>query len=269
MGVSGAWKGRRTGAYVDLPQALPRVDPAHASNTPADPTIGAWGAPSVAAVESDPAPYLWEQVDWVANGGDGLVLDVTPADHAEGGPTVAYRSGFTVGAVNPGDVDQQAASAAAHGRDFGSDRASTYGAPPTQFADERYESARFEGVGPVSLAPQVFTRGLNGLADNNPDGFRPGYVEQNWVDRKFAVGERVHDMRILTPDLPFVDTDAPPPADPGAYNSPFSSLARMVTSVNQRPMIRREAPPVDQDVISDGSGAGYGDAYAAGTEWVG
>lgn len=264
MGVTGAWKSRRTGAYVDLPPALPRIDPAHAANTPGDPTIGAWGAPSVDTVDPEPAPYIFEQVDWVANDAGGLVLDVTPTDHAEGMPAVAYRDGPTVGAVNPGDVDQLAASAAAHGRDFGSDRASTYGAPPVQAADERYWSTRFEGVGPVAVAPQVFKP----TDDSYPEGFRPGYVEQFGVDRKLYVGERVHDMRILTPNLPYVETDAPVPADPGPYNSPFSSLARAITNVNARPMMRREAPAVDQDTISDGTDEQYADAYSAGTEWV-
>lgn len=263
MGVTGAWKGRRTGAYVDLPQALPRVDPAHAANVPGDPTLGAWGAPSVDQVDPDPAPYVWEQIDWVATG-DGLVLDVTPTDHNDGMPLVAYRDGPTVGAVNPGDVDMLAASAAAHGRDYGSDRAATYGAPPIQSTDERYWSARFAGVGPVQLAPQVF----KSTDDSYPEGFRPGIVEQTGVDRKLYVGERVHDMRILTPNTPFIDQDAPPPAGAGQYNSPFSSLARAMTTVNARPMLRREAPAVDQDVMTDGTDEQYADAYGAGTEWV-
>lgn len=269
MGISGTWKNRHTAGYVDLPPALPHVDPAHGQHTMADPTVGAWGAPSVDAVDPAPAPYVWEQVDWVATDVGGLVLDVTPQDHAEGMPAVAYRDGFTVGAVNPGDVDQLAASAAAHGRDYGSDRASTYGAPPLQAHDERYESVRFDGVGPVSINPQVFTRGLNGLAENNPDGFRLGHIEQHWVDRKLHVGERVHDMRLLTPNTPYMETDAPVPDNPGAYNSPFSSLARMVTSVNQKPMMRRETPAVDPATISDGTeSAAIADPYGAGTEWV-
>lgn len=269
MGVTGSWKNRRTGAYVDLPQALPRLDPAHYTPTPADPTLGAWGAPSVDAVDPDPAPYLYEQVDWVATDVGGLVLDVTPTTHTEGMAQVNYTEGFTLpGGAAPGDVAMLAASAAAHGRDYGGDRASTYGAPPLQAHDERYESTRFEGVGPIELNPQVFTRGLNGLADNNPDGFRRGFVEQHWVDRKLYVGERVHDYRILTPNTPFVDENAPVPADPGPYNSPFSSLARMVDSVNMRPMMRREAPPVDEGMVSDGSGPAVYDPYGAGTEWV-
>lgn len=268
MGVRGAWGRARTGAYVDLPEPLPRVDPRHGQNTTDDPTLGSWGAPSVDVVDPEAATYIYEQVDYVATDVGGLVLDVTPATHAEGIVGENFADGFTVGAVNPGDVAYLAASAAAHGRDYGGDRASTYGAPPLQAHDERYESVRFDGVGPVQLNPQVFTRGLNGLADNNPDGFRLGHIEQHWVDRKLYVGERVHDFRILTPNTPYVETDSAPPADASVYNSPFSSLARMVTTVNQRPMIRREAPPASQGDVTDGTESLYTDPYSAGSEWV-
>lgn len=261
MAISGAW--RQRSFYVDNPEPLHTAAPEHAQAQAADPTLGAWGAPPI--LDETPAPYIIEQVDWVANT-DGLVLDFTPTTHDQGVPGASHAEAFTgYGQVAPpADVAMAAASGRAHGLDHGADAQSSYAAPPYQAADERYHAARFEGLGAVEVAPESLTRGLNGLAVNNPDGFRRGWVDQFWVDRKLYVGERVHDARLLTPDLPYVETSQPVPEGAGPYNSPFSSMARILDTVAQRPMLRREPPPMGQGQVTDGSE----DTYAAGADWV-
>jgi hypothetical protein len=49
--------------------------------------------------------------------------------------------------------------------------------------------------------------------------------------------------------------DAPPPAKPDQYSSPFSSLQRFRTDLKSRPMLRRVPAPFDEDLITDGSNA--------------
>lgn len=136
--------------------------------------------------------------------------------------------------------------------DHGAAIAGVYGEPMTRFADERYITERFEGNTVPDVNPVALQRGRNGLTENNPDGFRLGWVERYFENRKFPIGERVHDHRIIYPDLPQFDEGAPP-ISAGAYPVPFGSLSRNITSVNQTPQSRREPPPMFGDLIVDGA----------------
>jgi hypothetical protein len=55
----------------------------------------------------------------------------------------------------------------------------------------------------------------------------------------------------------------PVPAGASQYNSPFALLARAITRP-VTPMIRRDPPPIDAPVVSDGADT----LYAAQTDWV-
>ena len=136
--------------------------------------------------------------------------------------------------------------------DHGAAVAGVFGPPMTRFDDERYITERFEGISVPDVNPVALQRGRNGLVENNPEGFRLGWVERYFENRKFPVGERVHDHRIVFPDLPQFDDGAAPIAS-GAYPVPFGSLARNITNVNQRPQARREPPPMFGDVVTDGA----------------
>jgi hypothetical protein len=271
VGFSGSWL--RQDFTVDPYTPLHQSDPAHAEQLPGDPTVGAWSGPEI--LRDDPAPYLvGESVPWVVDT-DGLVLDTTPDDHEEGYDSENYGESFTMpwdgGA--PADVAQARASAVAHGTDFGSSRKGNYDTPPFQAHDERYLSYRIEGFGPIEL-PQLVgggMRGLNSYGVNNPalesyggQGFRYGYTEQFVVDRKMYDAERMTDERLITANTATGIDDQPVPANPGAYNTPFSSLARILTTVNQKPMMRRQPPAMDQSVITDGAE----DLYDAESDWV-
>lgn len=271
MGFSGGWL--RQNFTVDPPTPLHQADPSHFEQTPADPTVGAWSGPAI--LQDDPAPYLvGESVPWVVDT-DGMVIDTTPDDHSVGYDSENFREYDTEpwdgGA--PADVAQARASAIAHGTDYGSARKHVYDTPPFQAADERYLSYRIEGFGPIELPALVGggQRGLNSYGVNNPglesyggQGFRFGYTEQFVVDRKMYDPERITDERLITANTATGIHDQPVPANPGAYNEPFSSLARILRTVNQKPMMRRQPPPMDQSVMTDGTE----DLYDAESEWV-
>lgn len=272
MGISGSWL--KNNFMVDPPTPLHQADPSHATPEPGDPTQGAWSGPPI--LHEDPAPYLvGESVPWVVDT-DGLVLDLSEwGDHETGYDSENFTESFTQpwdgGA--PADVAQARASAAAHGHNLGAARAHVYDTPPFQAYDERYLSQRIEGFGPIELPTLAGggQRGLNSYPVNNPalesyggKGFRFGFTEQFTVDRKMYDPERVHDERLIIPNTATSIDDQPVPGDPGPYNVPFSSLSRIIANVNQKPLMRRQPPPIDQSIMQDGTEG----LYDADTDWV-
>jgi hypothetical protein len=272
VGFTGSWL--KTNFFVDPPTPLHQADPSHAEAEPGDPTQGAWSGPPI--LDSDPAPYLvGESVPWVVDT-DGHVLDFTPwGDHDQGYDSENYGESFTMpwdgGA--PADVHQAHASALSHGTDFGAARKHVYDTPPFQAFDERYRAERVEGLGPVELPALAGggQRGLNSYGVNNPGlesyggrGFRYGFTEMFTVDRRMYDPTRVNDERLITANTATSIDDQPVPEDPGPYNAPFTSLSRILTTVNQSPMLRRSPPAFDQSIMTDGSD----DVYDAESEWV-
>lgn len=272
MGFSGSWL--KTNYFVDPPTPLHQADPSHAMPEPGDPTVGAWSGPAI--LQQDPAPYLvGESVPWVVDT-EGLTLDLTPwGDHEDGYDSENYSESFTMpwdgGA--PADVAQAHATGLAHSRDYGAAHKHVYDTPPFQAADERYLGEYIEGFGPLEIPVLAGggQRGLNSYGVNNPPlesygghGFRYGFTEMMTVDRKMYDPERVHDERLISANTVTEIDDQPVPGDAGPYNEPFSSLARILTTVNQRPMVRRQPPPMDQSVMTDGTD----DVYDAGSDWV-
>lgn len=265
---------------VTEPERLHVADPAHSLRDVPDPNP-VWGAPPGTAVGADylddypagPDPWVVET--------DGLVLDVTPDDdHTIGGrganipewPTMPTDAGA------PGDVMLAQQSAADHSDPYGGSLAANYALPVFQAADERYLSARFEGMPGVELPALVGggMRGLNGYAVNNPplemyggQGFRRGWVEQSWVDRKMYDATREYGVRWNQPNVADVATNQPSvPVDNASAAGPltFDSLARIITRQWQKPTIRREPVAPAESLIDDGSGDVYAGAF--GVDWV-
>lgn len=147
--------------------------------------------------------------------------------------------------------------------DQGAAREALFEPPLLQAHDERYLSARFEGVATSPVPDVALRRGLNADPVNNPEGFRLGWVEQNWVDRKMYDPERIHDRRLNLVNT--ADVDQNQPGQPVPFGNPFASLARAITTVAQKPMIRREPPPISESVVTDGSEDMYD---ATETDWV-
>lgn len=247
--LGNAW--REKAFYTDPDERLHVADPAHAQK--ADDPNPTWEAP--ADIENQPE-YLYAQDaivdDWVADNA-GMVLDLTPVDHQDGGD-------FGVTAPGP---ETTAANAAVAGRSVGADKDSNYVPPLVQDASTQYIDKRFEGVPATGVSPTALTRGLNANPENNPDGFRRGWVEQTFVDRKLQIGERFHDRRWLTPNTATVAADQPPVT--GTSGNPFTGLARAFTSISQTPMIRREPVSMSESVTTDGSEQQYDSNFG---DWV-
>lgn len=250
MAYTGAWK--RTAGYYFVPDEgrVHTADPAHAITDAPDPIAFVYTAP-LGIDYTDEAISEYPGMEWVTDT-PGLVLDMTPRQH-EGGDT---------GRVFADDPTMLADSGARHGVDYGAARAHNYVPADTRAANETFDHERFEVPLSTAIDPTALQRGLNGLALNNPDGYRPGHNEWFRPNRKFLIGERRHDHRPLTPNTATTGTDRPPV--PTQYGTPFAAWARAITNVNATPVQRREPEGISQAITADLSHAG--DAYV--TDWV-
>jgi hypothetical protein len=236
--------------YQPTPRAVHQVDPAHADTTTAP---GSYQALAYAAPPADPvgATSPYPGMEWVVSTG-GLTIDQTPEDHQDGSVKGVY--------MDP--VGQTIASGRAHTEDYGASRFRNHAQPGLQWAREHYTSSRFEVPLDTQTNPVALQRGLNGLPENNPDGFRNGFDFQPLVDRKFEVGVRYHDEHVAEVNTAAIVKNLPVPGGP--YSSPFSMLARAITQP-VRPMIRRDPPPIDAPIVADGSESLYA---ADSRQWV-
>lgn len=272
-GFSGGWLARQF--YTDPPEALHQIDPAHATPEAADPTLGAWQGPPI--LNSDPAPYMvGESVPFVVDTG-GLVYgdQMDWGDHEDGygGPNFREWEQEPYDAAPPADIAQGAAWGAAHGQDRGAAVRHAYDPGPLIDQTDHYVANRVEGFGPIELPALAGggQRGLNSYGVNNPPlemyggrGFRYGVTEQFHAFRRMYDPTRVNDERMVLVNTMDTASDQTVPDDAGPYNSPFNEFARAIRDVNQKPMMRRVPPSIDQSIMSDGED----DIYAADSEWV-
>lgn len=247
------WR-QKAGYYLDPLTVIHQADPAHAANW-GDPNP-VWEAPPEIADENTPA-YLYDQDmlsgDWVQDGGDGLVLDTTPVDHTEGAE-------FDVTPFGPETTAENAATA---GKSFGADRNDSFYPNPVMDYTTVQTIPRFQGLDSPAphINPVVLVRGLNSYGDNNPEGFRRGWVEQTFTDRKLQVpawNARDHDRRLLTANTAYANNQLQPPVE-GTSGVPFSSLAKSLKDISQKPMMRRLPESISESVITDGAEQGYDD----------
>lgn len=198
---------------------------------------------------------------WITPGN----LDQTPEYISEDYPEPDYFFAETNGVTidNTDYMSHEAPRSPMTAPDEGAARDGLFEPPLLQAHDERYLSARFEGLQTSPVNDAQLRRGLNADPMNNPDGFRFGWVEQNFVDRKLYDPERIHDRRLNLVNTADLVMDQP--AQPTPWGNPFAGMARAITSVSQKPMIRRTPPPVDESVVTDGSEDTY-DAHE--TDWV-
>lgn len=216
MAYSGSWL---RNAYKDPNAApVPTADPAH-------------------GVTNDPGPAPYTHAAPV-------LTEVGPIGPYPGSEWVVCTPGTV---IDHTDYETHDASTA----DSGAARQGLYAVPPATFADERYTSVEFDGFGGQDVNPVALRRGLNSFPENNPDGFNPGHAQVNTfaVYRKLAIGQRVHDQRIVTPNTAYRQVNAPPPVNGNPYTPIFGSLAKPFQRVYQRPALRREPPPMSDDVL--------------------
>lgn len=272
-GFSGGWLSKQF--YVDPPEPLHQIDPSHTIPEAADPTLGAWQGPAI--LNTDPAPYIvGESVPFVVDTGGMVYGDEGEwGDHYDGygGPNFREWDQLPSDAAPVADVMQGAAWAAAHGEDQGAALRHVYDPGPLIDNTDTYWANRVEGFGPIELPALAGggQRGLNSYAVNNPplemyggQGFRYGITEQFNAFRRMYDPTRVNDERLVQVNTMDTASDQVETADPGPYNSPFDEFARAITTVTQRPMMRRVPAAIDQSIMSDGED----ELYAADTEWV-
>jgi hypothetical protein len=249
MPLSGAWLAARRAP--DPQQAvLHQADPEHfepgSADYGADPAV--WQAPPYHEVTPGPPVLGFE---WVARS-PGITLTEPDEGHGQA-PGHTYDDGGFSGQNREPAVQWQ-------------------------HSDESYETMVVEGQpGAISAqSDEALRRGKNAEAANNPpdasyggEGFRRGIYRWWNVNRRFSPPWRIHDQRVVAPWLATVIGDAPTPAEPGPYNSPFSSLSRARRTINARPSIRRIPPSFDEAVITDGSESTmFGAPPLIGGQWV-
>lgn len=231
MAFSGGW---REGAYV-VPDEYARSEPdrRHTEHPAAGDEANAptYRTPP----QDDPGVYgEYPGLDWVVQTGGRMVDTSDQRSHERD------------------DSDRGAAVAGA------------FGEKAFAFHDEQYTHEAFEFTASSEVNPVALQRGLNGLAQNNPDGWRAGLNLPTWANRRFPIGERRTDERAVLPDVAYAEGPAEPLSD-GPYPTAFGSLARAITNVNQRPQTRREPPPMLADEVTDGSPF---EAAVIGADWV-
>jgi hypothetical protein len=183
------------------------------------------------------------------------VLDETTPGHQAGYVGDAYSHPATL--------------QAAHRVDEGAHVRNRYHPDAFEFAHEHYYDATVEGSPAPAIVDRAqgpYGRGLSSAPMNNAGNerdrpgrsgvvWRPGVYRWHNVNRDFTPPRRAHDFRWLRPDVVTYIGDAPPPAKPDQYSSPFSSLQRFRRDIKSRPMLRRVPAPFDEDLIYDGSNA--------------
>lgn len=242
MTYTGAWKASTNFYYDPQTGKVHTADRAHAVTDASDPIAYVYTAPLGLDYTDDPIPE-YPGVEWVTQE-PGRIGDMTPISHNGGdtGPTFATDEGM------------QADSLARHSVDYGGSRDYNYAEPIFRFSDETFDMVIRDGATPeppTTVSTVALQRGLNGLPENNPDGWRAGHIEWFRPNRRFYEGTRTHDARPLIPNVAQLGTEQPPVPTP--YGNPFTSLARAMTTVNNRPMMRREPTPMSQDITTDGS----------------
>lgn len=247
------YSGVSTVRYTDpLSEPVHVVDAAHGVVDLEDAgTPWVIAAPELPAVaQADPYPGL-EWVDTYRT----PELDQTDYRSHEGRDTYPAQ---------PDRVAQQQVSGIGHSENQGAALRQTWFAPRPRILREQQVNDRRPGIGPgasLGVNPVALQRGLNALPENNPDGFHPGTVRRYMIDRKFYAGQRVHDQRPLIPRTVTLIGNVPPTGAPNG--SPFSSFARSIKNVWQRPDQRREPEGVTAAALTDGMAGVYQAAYPA------
>lgn len=232
---SGAWRDQ-SNYMVRALAPNPGVDPAHSRiDAPDEGSRPPSGAPPLDlapmyATEPEDAAYAY------AIDTPGLVLDMEPPGHNTGDlsgpvPNPAHR-------INRGGPARQH-----HEERF------------LRQHDEHPQTTRVETTPDRMGDPTVATlRGDNSLPQNNPEGYRYGWIVWRRTNRRmFQMGPELrHTERLLRPTLAAAASDSPTSLNPGRYASPYGTLTKFIESRLQFPILRRNPPEVQENVTDDG-----------------
>jgi hypothetical protein len=231
-------------------------DPEHRRPGAGDPNPS-WDAP----VYADAGQFA---TDIVPGGVMSEALEPPPPVTLLDQTTPGHQAGYV------GDAYSQPLTLqAAHEVDEGAHVKNRYFTDAFELWNEHYYDAWQDGSPAPAIVERAqgpYGRGINSAPMNNTGNerdrpgrtgvaWRPGRYQWHNVNRDFSPPRRAHGFRWVRPDVVTHIGDAPPPAKPDQYSSPFSSLQRFRTDIKSRPMLRRVPAPFDEDLIYDGSAA--------------
>jgi hypothetical protein len=250
----GAWARQQFTEDADRFTVETGPDPEHRRPGAGDPNPS-WNAP----VYADVGQFA---TDVIPGGVHTEALDPPPPVRVLDDTTPGHQAGYVGDAYSqPGTLQ------AAHALDEGAHVRNRYHPDGFQFDHEHYYDLWLDGSHAPAIVDRAqgpYGRGLTSAPMNNVgnERARPGRSGVIWragryqwhnINRRFTPPRRAHDFRWLRPDVVTHIGDAPPPAKPDQYSSPFSSLQRFRTDLKSRPMLRRVPAPFDEDLIYDGS----------------
>jgi hypothetical protein len=254
---SGAW--RSQSRFIDRALAPnPGVDPSHSRRDIPDPGQISLGnpradQPPLFLTEGPDDSYAYE-IDT-----PGLNLDIEPYTHDAGDEEPFHPTG-QVGQVATAGYrvmaePYQDASLGPHNVDRGGVTAHNYINVDLRDSTENWQTTRFENQPTTGDLTVAALRGTNSLPENNPDGYRNGWVIWRRMNRQMFRDERTHTERPYRPITAARSVQSPDmtAANSNRYTSPFSWQAAAYKLTEQFPMLRRTPPAWDQSNISDGS----------------
>lgn len=169
---------------------------------------------------------------------------------------------------DPGDPDVPVPPSPAHLIDRGKVADLTDTPINTRASDERYETTRVEHAPILGDLTVAALRGENSLPQNNPDGYRYGWLVWRRMDRTAFPSRgmwRVHTERLLRAGGAASEIQSPALKVGNRWTSPFSWNKKLVESRLQFPMLRRDPPAWSESMTSDGSDQPPNPAFA---DWV-
>jgi hypothetical protein len=130
----------------------------------------------------------------------------------------------------------------------------TYADPSLRASDERPVTERWENKAVNAGSTLSALRGTNSLPENNPDGYRDGWLVKRYYHRELPHEWQKHTERALHPAGAAKAVDSPSLGRAGnRYTTPFAWRSFYGTRNQQRPIMRRNPPEAWDDQTNDGS----------------
>lgn len=242
---TGAWRAATKYSDRALPPG-PGVDPSHMQPDAPDPGQVSAGYPRV----DHPPLYLTEQPDAsyaFELDTPGLILSTEPETHDAGDVQVVHPSPFPGAEFGP-------PSGSAHSLDRGAQLLQLYADPSMRAQDERPATERWESAPLETPSVDAALRGTNSLPQNNPEGYRYGWLVKRYYHRELPHEFQRHTERAMYPAgaARAVDSPAMSAQNSNRYTSPFAWRSFYGTRNWQRPIMRRNPPEAWNDQTADG-----------------
>jgi hypothetical protein len=178
----------------------------------------------------------------------GVILSVEPETHDAGDPDVRHPAPIAGAESRPPDVT-------AHALDRGATLLQTYQDPAMRAHDERPVTERWEDTPDLTPSVTASLRGTNSLKENNPEGYRFGWLVKRYYHREMPHEYFKHTERALhsAGAAKAVNSPAMSAAQSNRYTSPFAWRSFYGTKNWQSPLMRRNPPEAWDDQTQDGT----------------